>query len=77
MKRLGRYAGISFLAHLLLIFSLVDMDFSSQNDPSPYDVYEIDIVTRRPRQPARQGRRGPARASGRRSTSTARHEQSA
>ncbi|MFY9398942.1 MAG: TonB C-terminal domain-containing protein [Desulfomonilia bacterium] len=65
MKRLGRYAGISFLAHLLLIFSLVDMDFSSQNDPSPYDVYEIDIVTPAPSSAgAAKGGAAPARASG-------------
>lgn len=65
MKRLSRYAGVSLLAHLLLIFSLVDVDFASRSDPSTFDVYEIDIVTPGPSSGIAASRSAaPAKASG-------------
>jgi len=45
MKKLSGYAGVSLLAHLLLILALVDVSFAPRDDLSAYDIYEIDIVT--------------------------------
>jgi TonB family protein len=44
MKRLSLFVGISFICHLVLILTVVDIDFS-QKDITTYDVYEVSIVS--------------------------------
>jgi hypothetical protein len=57
MKQLSWYIGISLVLHAVLMFALVDIEFSPTDIPA-YDVYEVSIVSSVPsaRQPATSGK---------------------